>query len=249
VSTLSLDQLAAEVASLQAAVQQLQNAATDSLTPNYVTVNADGTVGADFSGTVEAAGIALGLSTSPGAEASEIAWTEDGTFSSTTRAAISGVFVAGPPSEGSLVIQVGEPGDQVDNQVLITAGGSLVKVIDSNGLSSFAQTGNNLSDLASAANARTNLSVPRFWPLTAVELPTLAAGASTTVTFSNPSWELLTHPFQVLADFAPGGGSATPLNWFRSAATATSFTLTVVNLTTGGIADAFLEASLLTTGF
>lgn len=258
-STLSLAQLTAAVTQLQDDVTALQNTATDSISPNYVAIAADGTTGADFSGKIQAAGVtleALSLDSDDPNPAQSVMWTSDGTPSG----ALVGQLYTGVAGDGTtpeLVIGVQNntfPGvtaitmnsEPDATSISAEVNGFKADILGDSGGSSFLQGLKNLSDVQNAATARNNLSVPRFWPAATASIPSLASFAQVPVTFSNPSWDIGGSD----AHFAPIVFYTSQwITWEFTAYTTTSVTVTVGNVGEGPSDPFTLYVAVLTAGY
>lgn len=199
--------------------QALGKLAADSLQPNVLTVNADGTIGADFTGTVFAEGLSLGA-TDGGANATNmIQWVEpDGTT-------VAAVYqdIAAVPGVSYIrrlvlkAIQDAAAGDTAA-EVIAYAEDSLgdqqnALILDSAGRSSFpimGQTG------------------CRFWPQQQANF-SIAAGAGVTATFNSNGWNTTGtwHPILWLLD--TGGGFTPHCTLAVTAETSSSINVGIVN--------------------
>lgn len=160
-----VSQLEQQLAQLQ---EQLAGQDLDTLQPNYLTVNADGTVGADFTGKINAQGLILPTASSPPATAqsrvqwnrqsdnSMVAWIDGLSFDSDLVVELD--LVAQPPAGAfdsqvemfandaagneQVVLQLLQQGSGGGNSGLFAqAFGQAVTLIDDLGRSSFLQLG------------------------------------------------------------------------------------------------------------
>lgn len=213
-TTIPVESLAERLAALEDVIGILL-APPDTIQPNYLTVNPDGTVGAAFTGLVHAEGLDLDAATaSSPPDQNLIRWlrTSDGT----PIAEVQGIIV-GPPGAAAVSSELNatgpEPGDnaQVDllavdqagftdlvvnstGAVTITSLGHLVTLFDGNRRSSFFQLG---ADILSGVAFGT-----LSWPGGDYD--------STTTTFSAPGCSGIVRGVMVTDALSNGAGIAAP---------------------------------------
>jgi hypothetical protein len=236
-STGTLEQ---RVAALENAIAGLQG--SEALSPNYLTLDAEGNVGANFSGVIEADGVTLPASNTVALAAqNEVAWqrTSDGALiadvggyagpSGDVRLILNAVNAANNQSEISLNA-TSDGGTLEANLTVAVVGtpqvfaglndGSFVEIIGEGGVSSFLQLAGASRELAIDSGASS-----------------LAYAASTGSATTTVNHNLGRAPIAVVATAmgAPGFTAVPVFNWFNQATTTFQINGAIQSAFTGNI--------------